>query len=391
MRVCFVDAADLQRVDRGEHGGWFRDVARVFLDVGPARLSLLVEQHHAPHLPRMPLGARLAISALQGAREIERRLETDRAKDPLLESCELVARAARVGVDGERPERERVEKPLRVLRRPVADEEELGAVLPEFLDLRREPRRRLTAIESTEVTQEDQDRRPALREFGERMRCTRGVQNGEVVEVGHRAKDTPIAPARTARMRGMRALLLLLLFSPALVSARDLAVRPGSRATYVVDEDFITGKRTARGNNDAVTGAIAWSDSAGRAVLPATIFIDAAGFVTGTKGRDKKVPSILDAGAHPKLVFTLESCDPPLAKPLPAKASARGTLEVHGVKKAIEVPVTIAIDAAAKTATVEGSVRVVFEDFGMKPPRVPLIATVHDDLKLEIHLVVDAP
>ncbi len=157
----------------------------------------------------MPLGARLPVTGLQRTREVERRLDADRTKDPLLESRKLVARAARVGVDGEGPERERVEKPLRVLRRPVADEEKLGAVFPEFLDLRREPRRGLTAVESAEMPQEDQDRAPALREFGERMRRTRGIENGEVAEVGHRVKDTPIAHARTARMRGMRPLPMI--------------------------------------------------------------------------------------------------------------------------------------------------------------------------------------
>lgn len=190
----------------------------------------------------------------------------------------------------------------------------------------------------------------------------------------------------------MRILLAALLLSSSVSSARELAVRPGSQVTYIVDEDrSVIGRSTVRGVNEGVTGSVAWSDSAGRAVLPATLSIDATGFKTGSSGRDKKVPSILDAGAHPKILFVLESCAPTLAKPLPAKAVAKGTLEIHGVRKAIEIPVTIGAAPDGKTISVAGAVSATFADFGMKPPHLPMISTVHADLRLEVSLILDAP
>ena len=61
----------------------------------------------------------------------------------------------------------------------------------------------------------------------------------------------------------------------------------------------------------------------------------------------------------------------------------------------VSIPsIASARDLAVHPGSLTGShtnARTEFEDFGMKPPHVPMIATVHDDLKLEIHLVVDAP
>lgn len=190
-------------------------------------------------------------------------------------------------------------------------------------------------------------------------------------------------------MRWTAALLFLL---PASALARDLAVHPESRAYYSVDEDFLAGKRTVRGTNEGVTGAIAWNDSAGGLVFPATIYVDAAGFKTEIKARDKKVRgSILDATTHPKITFTLTSCDPPLAKPLPAKTIAKGTLEIHGQKKEIEMPVDVGPSADQKTVTVSGRATAKLADFGLVVPVVPLIARAHDDVTFEISLVIDAP
>ena len=190
----------------------------------------------------------------------------------------------------------------------------------------------------------------------------------------------------------LRIATALILLASGNATARELAVHPESRAFYLVQEDWMTGTRTVRGTNAGVTGSIAWSDSAGRLAFPATILLDTAGFKTEIKARDKKVAgTILDGAAHPKIIFTLTSCDPPLAKPLPEKTLAKGTLEVHGTKKDLELPVTITPSADGKTLTVAGKTDAKFSDFGLAPPHVPLIAKVHEGLTLEISLVLDSP
>lgn len=186
--------------------------------------------------------------------------------------------------------------------------------------------------------------------------------------------------------------LVVVLFISTSAAARDLAVHPESVASYAVDETWMGGPRTIHGTNSGVTGTLAWNDSAGGLSFPATILVDAAGFKTDTKARDKKVAnSLLDAAAHPKIIFTLTACDPPLAKVLPAKTTAKGTVEIRGKKKDLEMPVDITPSKDGKTLVVTGKAVEKFADFGIEVPVVPFIAKAHDSVTLEISLVIDAP
>lgn len=193
-------------------------------------------------------------------------------------------------------------------------------------------------------------------------------------------------------LQALLALTAILALAPCTSAARDLAVHPESRAVYAIDEDFLGGVRTVSGTNGSVTGTLAWSDSAGALALPARIEVDAADFHTSIHARDRKVRNaILEAATYPKIVFTLERATPALAKPLPDKATVLGSLEIHGRKKAVEIPVTIAPGKIPKTLLVRGETVVTLKDFDLAVPRVPLIAKARDKITLSIALVLDAP
>jgi len=171
--------------------------------------------------------------------------------------------------------------------------------------------------------------------------------------------------------------------------ARELPVHKGSEVSYSVKDAMIVGSHFIHGVDTAITGTIAWSDSSKSVRFPSTLSIASGEFHTDIAMRDRRVATLLEKEAHPSIAFTLESADPPLSAPLPVKSTVKGTLEVRGVKKALSIPVTLA--TADGVVTVSGSVQVDFEDFGLTPPKVPLVAKAINPLTLDVKILVDAP
>jgi polyisoprenoid-binding protein YceI len=121
---------------------------------------------------------------------------------------------------------------------------------------------------------------------------------------------------------------------------------------------------------------IAAGDKSTRA---AELDFDFADLKTGNKRRDKDMLKWMDYENHPKGSFRLEE--------LAAQGEqleARGTVTIHGVSKPIAFPVTIAVEG--KHVTAEGSAKLNFLDFDLKPIRKMLFITVKPEMIIDFHL-----
>jgi polyisoprenoid-binding protein YceI len=116
-----------------------------------------------------------------------------------------------------------------------------------------------------------------------------------------------------------------------------------------------------------------------KSINTAALDFDFADLKTGNKRRDKDMLKWMDYENHPTGNFRLEE--------LAAQGEqleARGTVTIHGVSKPIAFPVTIAVEGEHVTA--EGSAKLNFLDFDLKPIRKMLFITVKPEITIDFHL-----
>jgi polyisoprenoid-binding protein YceI len=142
----------------------------------------------------------------------------------------------------------------------------------------------------------------------------------------------------------------------------------------------------AVGETKSITGAIAF-DSSGNVVRQESKFVvDAATFVSDQRRRDGFVRGrLLDAEQYPSIMLVPTSVRG-VALPLPTSGSRAieitGDLTVRGVTR----PTTWKGTAQFKDGRVAGSAATefTFDDFQIEQPRVPVLLSVADTIRLEI-------
>lgn len=109
---------------------------------------------------------------------------------------------------------------------------------------------------------------------------------------------------------------------------------------------------------------------------PATAFTgsiacEAKTLVTGVEGRDTAMCEHLDTEKHEQIRFTIESFTPDVdgidAAKLTVAGTVNGTFEIRGVKRAVSMPVKLAVDASRRLS-IEGQVKLSLPDFGVPVP-----------------------
>jgi polyisoprenoid-binding protein YceI len=141
----------------------------------------------------------------------------------------------------------------------------------------------------------------------------------------------------------------------------------------------------AVGKTSAVTGAIVL-DSAGK-VVPADSRITAtvSGLTSDRSRRDGYVRSrILETDSFPTVALQPTSLDG-LPWPLPASGTASFRLAGNLTIKGVTHPSTWTVMAAFRGDTVSGlaATAFTFSDFGLNQPRVPIVLSVGDTIRLE--------
>ena len=176
-------------------------------------------------------------------------------------------------------------------------------------------------------------------------------------------------------------------------SAKDATLRfvlvpEGSAARYRVREQLMGHDfpNDAVGETKSITGAITF-DNAGKVIHDASEFtIDASTFVSDQRRRDGYVRGrLLESDNYPTITFVpsdVRGIKLPLPKSGAAPFEVIGDLTVHGVTRPTNWKGTVQFNNADVTGS--ASTSFTFKDIQMDPPRVPVLLSVADTIKLEI-------
>ncbi|WP_420437343.1 YceI family protein [Candidatus Poriferisocius sp.] len=159
----------------------------------------------------------------------------------------------------------------------------------------------------------------------------------------------------------------------------------GTFVGFRVDEELTSiGSTTAVGRTPVVTGSIAID---GETVTAVTVEADMSAITTNDSRRDRPVQSALNTAEFPTAVFTLTEPvdlgpDPNSGDPI--ATTAVGELTVKGTTQ----PVQIALEAQLvdDTVVVVGSTEIVFADYDVSVPRVPIVLSAEDHGIVELQL-----
>ena len=158
-----------------------------------------------------------------------------------------------------------------------------------------------------------------------------------------------------------------------------------SWAGYRVGEELSgIGTTDAVGRTPAVSGTL---EIAGTTVMTAAVEVDLTTVVSDRPQRDGLVRRALEVQQFPAARFELT--EPVTFEALPAAgesvtATVAGSFEIHGVSQ----PVTATLDATwiEGVVIVGGTFEIRFEDYGIIPPRAPIVLSVEDTGTVELLL-----
>lgn len=156
---------------------------------------------------------------------------------------------------------------------------------------------------------------------------------------------------------------------------------------YRVQEELARiGATTAVGRTTAVSGTLAFD---GDSITEVTIEADLSKLASDESFRDQALRrQALETGTYPTASFTLTS--PIELDGVPAEgetitATAQGNLTLHGVTKAIAIPLEGQL--VNGQAVIVGSLEIEFADYDVDPPSAASVVSVEDHGTLELQLV----
>jgi polyisoprenoid-binding protein YceI len=156
---------------------------------------------------------------------------------------------------------------------------------------------------------------------------------------------------------------------------------------YRVQEELARiGATTAVGRTTAVTGALVFD---GASITDVTIEADLSKLASDESFRDQALRrQALETGTYPTASFALTS--PIELDGVPTEgetiaATAQGDLTLHGVTKAITIPLEGQL--VNGQAIIVGSLEIEFADYDIDPPSAASVVSVEDHGTLELQLV----
>jgi polyisoprenoid-binding protein YceI len=174
--------------------------------------------------------------------------------------------------------------------------------------------------------------------------------------------------------------------------ALTFQIRPNeSTATFRVREQLanVSLPNDAVGTTGAVTGQISLRPEGTVVSEASKISVDLRELATDRSMRDNFIKqNTLQTSQFPFAEFVPTRVEG-LPSPLPASGEHDfrlvGLMTVHGVQKEVTWDVTAARDGAQLEG--QAATTVTFGDFGMTQPRVPLVLSIVDEIRLELDLV----
>lgn len=107
----------------------------------------------------------------------------------------------------------------------------------------------------------------------------------------------------------------------------------------------------------------------------------AAALDTGLAERDAEMRKVLGVAEFAEIRFDWKSFDAVEvdAQAMKVTGTAHGTLSIHGISRAVSVPVRVAVDASRRVG-IEGELHVKLSDYGIEPPQKLGVISVDDDV-----------
>ena len=159
----------------------------------------------------------------------------------------------------------------------------------------------------------------------------------------------------------------------------------GTFVGFRVDEELASiGSTTAVGRTPVVSGSITID---GETVTSVTVEADMAAITTNDSRRDRPVQQALDTANFPNATFTLTEPidlgdDPASGDPI--ATTAVGDLTVHGITHSVEV--ALEAQLVDDVVVIIGTTEVVFADYDVAVPRVPIVLSAEDHGIVELQL-----
>ena len=176
--------------------------------------------------------------------------------------------------------------------------------------------------------------------------------------------------------------------SPGKAAIRFVLAPSGSAARYRVREQLMGHDfpNDAVGETKNLTGTIAF-DANGKVVRDESKFtLEAGTFVSDQNRRDGYVRGrLLESDDYPTITFVpteVRGVKPPVPKSGSAQIQLVGDLTVHGVTRPTTWNGTVEFNNSGLTGT--AATAFTFQDIRMDQPRVPVLLSVADSIKLEI-------
>lgn len=168
----------------------------------------------------------------------------------------------------------------------------------------------------------------------------------------------------------------------------DFDTASGSFAGFRVAEELTVGKVTAVGRTGGVTGSLTIEDGN---LVAAEITVDMTTIVSNDARREHAIVNALDSRNFPTAVFTLTEPMPLDTETLESgstlKVDVVGDLTVKGTTNQVTFSLQATI-AEAGIGLIIGSTEIVWQDFGVTPPRAPIVVSVEDRGIVEFQLIV---
>ena len=177
--------------------------------------------------------------------------------------------------------------------------------------------------------------------------------------------------------------------APSKAAIRFVLAPAGSAARYRVREQLMGHDfpNDAVGETKSLTGAIAF-DASGKVIRDESKFtLEAGSFVSDQKRRDGYVRGrLLESDDYPTITFVpteVRGVKPPVPKSGTAQIQMLGDLTVHGVTRPTIWNGTVEFNNSGLAGN--ASTAFTFQDIQMDQPRVPVLLSVADTIKLEIN------
>lgn len=168
----------------------------------------------------------------------------------------------------------------------------------------------------------------------------------------------------------------------------DFDTASGSFAGFRVAEELTVGKVTAVGRTGGVAGSLTIEDGA---LVAAEITVDMTTIVSNDARREHAIVNALDSRNFPTAVFTLTEPVPLDVETLESgstlTADVVGDLTVKGTTNQVTFSLQATI-AEAGIGLIIGSTEIIWQDFGVTPPRAPIVVSVEDRGIVEFQLIV---